>query len=283
MNKHRLKAEERPPHITIQPSRGWVSLRTRDLVEYRELIFYLTWRDIKVRYKQTILGALWAILQPLFTMVIFSIFFGKLAGIPSDGLPYPLFCYSGMVIWTFFANGVLGSSNSMVEASNTIKKIYFPRLIIPISSIMSGVIDFALAFTILLVMMAYYGVWPGWNVLWLPLFLLMALISAMGVGFWFSAMNVLFRDVRYAIPFIIQAWLFLTPIAYPTSLLSNGWKIVYGLNPMAGIVDGLRWSLLGVSSKPDSMIIVSAGISVFIFVTGAFYFRRTERVFADVI
>jgi len=269
--------------VVIKPSKGWVPLRLKDFWEYRELIYFLTWRDIKVRYKQTILGVSWAILQPLFAMVVFSLFFGRLAGVPSDNIPYPVFSYSGMVIWLFFANGVTLSSNSMVEAANTIKKVYFPRMVIPISSIFSGVVDFFLAFIVLIIMMAIYNIWPRLNILWLPLFLLLAMVTALGVGFWFSAMNVMFRDIRYAIPFLIQAWLFATPIAYPSSLLKGAWKTMYGINPMAGVVDGFRWALLGLDTKPGPMIAVSASVSVTLLITGAYFFKRMEKVFADVI
>lgn len=271
------------PVVTIKPSRGWVPLRTKDVWAYRELLYFLTWRDIKVRYKQTVLGAAWAILQPFLTMVVFSLFFGKLAGLPSDDIPYPIFSYSALVIWTFFANGVTQASNSMVESANTIKKIYFPRLVIPIASILSGIIDFLLAFVVLLGMMAFYSIWPTWNIVWLPLLLILAFITALGVGLWFSAMNVMFRDVRYAIPFVIQAWLFISPIVYPSSLVKGVWKTVYGINPMAGVVDGFRWALLGVGSGPGPMLAVSVGVSLLFLVTGAYYFRRMERVFADVI
>ena len=267
----------------IKPSKGWVPLQLRELWEYRELLFFLTWKNIKVRYKQTILGISWAILQPLFAMVVFSLFFGRLAGVPSDNIPYPIFSYSGMVVWLFFANGVSLSSNSMVEEANTIKKVYFPRLVIPIYSIFSGVIDFFLAFIVLIGMMGFYGIWPGLNLIWLPLFLLLAAVTALGVGFWFSAMNVMFRDVRYAIPFLVQAWLFATPIAYPSSLLKGVWKTIYGINPMAGVIDGFRWSLLGLDTRPGSMMVVSVSVSTLLFLSGAFYFRRMERVFADVI
>ncbi len=271
------------PAVLIRPSRGWVPLKLRDLWEYRELLYFLTWRDIKVRYKQTVLGATWAILQPFFTMVVFSIFFGKLAGLPSDNIPYPLFSFSAMVIWTFFANGVTLSSNSMVSEANTIKKVYFPRLVIPIAAILSGGVDFCLAFIVLIGMMVFYGVAPTLAILWLPLLLLLALITALGVGLWFSAMNVMFRDVRHAIPFIVQAWLFLTPIAYSSSLLHGTWKIVYGLNPMAGVVDGFRWALLGVATRPGPMILVSSLVAVALLISGAYFFRRMERSFADVV
>jgi lipopolysaccharide transport system permease protein len=271
------------PVIKIKPSKGWAPLNLRELWAYRELVYFFTWRDIKIRYKQTVLGAAWAVLQPLLAMLIFSIFFGRLAGMPSDDIPYPLFSYSGMVIWLFFANGVTNASNSMVESANTIKKVYFPRLAIPLGAILSGLVDFVLAFILLLGMMAYYGIWPTINVLWLPLLLLLALVTALGVGLWFSAMNVLFRDVKYATPFVIQAWLFATPIAYPSSLVPEPWNIIYGLNPMAGVVDGFRWALLGVDSKPGPMLAVSAVVSVIIFISGTFFFRRMEKTFADVI
>lgn len=272
---------ETPPFV-IRPSKGWVPLSLKDLWQYRELFYFLTWRDIKVRYKQTVLGAAWAILQPFLTMVVFSIFFGKLAKLPSDNIPYPIFSYSGMVIWTFFANGVTLSSNSMVTEGNTIKKVYFPRLVIPMAAIFSGIVDFALAFIVLIGMMAFYGIVPTINILWLPLLFLLALVTALGVGFWFSAMNVMFRDVRYAVPFIIQIWLFATPIAYSSSLLKGVWKTIYGLNPMAGVVEGFRWALLG-TPRPGPMIWVSAGVSLFLLVSGAYYFRKMEKSFADVV
>jgi len=268
--------------IKIRPSRGWVPLKLRDLWEYRELLYFFTWRDIKVRYKQTVLGAAWAILQPLLTTVVFSIFFGKLARVPSDNIPYPIFCYSGIVIWTFFANGVSLSSNSMVAEANTIKKVYFPRLVIPVAAVFSGIVDFIIAFIVLIGMMAYYKIMPTASVIWLPLFFLLAFITALGVGFWLSAMNVMFRDVRYALPFLMQIWLFATPIAYSASLLKGVWKTLYGLNPMAGVVEGFRWALLG-TPRPGPMILVSSAVSIVLLASGAYYFRRMERSFADVV
>lgn len=267
----------------IRPSRGWVPLRLGDLWEYRELLYFFTWRDVKVRYKQTVLGVAWAVLQPFLTMVIFSIFFGKLAGLPSDNIPYPIFCYSGMVVWTFFANGVSSSANSMVSEAVTIKKVYFPRLAIPVAAVFSGVVDFIIAFVVLIGMMFYYQMVPTASVVWLPLFFLLAFITALGVGLWLSAMNVMFRDVRHALPFILQAWLFATPIAYSASLLKGGWRTLYGLNPMVGVVEGFRWALLGVDTQPGPMIAVSSSVAVILLVSGAYYFRRTERSFADVI
>ena len=271
------------PVIRIRPSRGWVSLGLRELWEYRELLYFLTWRDIKVRYKQTVLGAAWAIIQPFFTMVVFSLFFGRLAQIPSDGIPYAIFSYTALVPWTFFANGQSQSSNSLVGSANLITKIYFPRLAVPISSILSGVVDFVLAFGVLLVMMIFYGMMPTIDVLWLPFFLLLALVTALGIGLWLAAMNVEFRDVRYVVPFLTQFWLFATPIAYPSSLLSEPWRTLYGLNPMVGVVEGFRWALLGTSTAPGPVVIVSTLVALALLVSGAFYFRRMERTFADVV
>ncbi len=267
----------------IKPSQGWVSLKLRELWEYRELLYFLTWRDIKVRYKQTVLGAAWAIIQPFFTMVVFSLFFGKLAKMPSDGIPYPIFSYAALVPWTFFANGLNQSSNSLVGSANLIKKVYFPRLIVPISSLISGVVDFLLSFLVLLGMMLYFDILPTWNVVWLPLLLLLALAVALGVGLWLSAMNVRYRDVRYVVPFLIQIWLFATPIAYPSSLLSEPWRTLYGINPMVGVVEGFRWALLGTNTAPGPMIAVSSLIAMALLIGGAFYFRRMEKTFADVV
>lgn len=271
------------PTLIIQPSRGWVSLRLGELWEYRELLYFLVWRDVKVRYKQTALGAAWAIIQPFFTMIVFSIFFGRLAKIPSDGIPYPIFSYAALVPWTFFSNGLTQSSNSLVGSANLITKVYFPRLTIPIATVLSGIVDFLLAFVVLLGMMLYYGVLPTANVLWLPLFLLLALVTSLGVGLWLSALNVEFRDVRYVVPFLSQFWLFATPIAYPSSLLAEPWRTVYGLNPMVGVVEGFRWALLGTDTAPGPIIAVSSAAAVLILVGGAFYFRRMEKTFADVV
>lgn len=271
------------PVIVVKPSKGWISLRLRDLWEYRELFYFLTWRDIKVRYKQTVLGAAWAIIQPFFTMVVFSLFFGKLAKVPSDGIPYPIFAYAALVPWTFFANGLSQSSNSMVENANLIKKVYFPRMVVPISSVISGVVDFVLAFLVLLGMMFFYGIFPTKNIIWLPLLLVMAFVTALGVGLWFSALNVQFRDVRYTVPFLTQFWLFATPIAYPSSLLSEPWRTFYGINPMVGVVEGFRWALLGTDTAPGPIIIVSSLVALALLVGGAFYFRRMEKSFADVV
>jgi lipopolysaccharide transport system permease protein len=267
----------------IRPSRGWVSLKLDELWEYRELLYFLVWRDVKVRYKQTVLGAAWAILQPFMTMVVFSLFFGKLGRIPSEGLPYPIFAFAALVPWTFFATGLGQGANSLVGSQNLIKKVYFPRLVIPIASVLSGVVDFALAFLVLLGMMLFYGIYPTLNLLWLPLLLLLALVTALGVSLWLSALNVQFRDVRYTVPFLTQFWLFATPIAYPSSLLPEPWRTVYGLNPMAGVVEGFRWALLGTETRPGAMILVSTVAALALLVSGAYYFRRMEKSFADVV
>lgn len=279
----RLSKADSLPVLFIRPTNGWVSLKLAELWAYRELLYFLVWRDIKVRYKQTALGASWAIIQPLFTMVVFSLFFGRLARIPSDGIPYPLFSFAALVPWTFFANGLTSSSNSLVGSSQLITKVYFPRLTIPVATVLAGVVDFILAFLVLLAMMLWYGVTPTLNVLWLPLLLLLALVSSLGVGLWLSAMNVKYRDVRYVVPFLTQIWMFTTPIAYPSSLLKGPWRSVYSLNPMVGVIEGFRWALLGTNTGPGSSIMISAAAAVVILIGGALYFRRMERTFADIV
>ena len=277
------KAIDDLPVTYIRPSKGWVKLNLRDLWQYRDLAYFLTWRDIKVRYKQTVLGAAWAILQPFFTMVVFSIFFGRLAKMPSDGVPYPVFSYAALVPWTFFANGLTNSSNSLVGSANLIKKVFFPRLVIPLAAVLAPAVDFVLAFLVLIVMMIVYGIVPTRNVIWLPALLLLAFVTSLGFGLWFAALNVQFRDVRYAVPFIIQAWLFMTPIAYPSSLLEEPWLTLYALNPMAGVVEGFRWALLDTDTQPGSMVLVSAFVAILVLIGGLYYFRRMEKTFADVV
>ena len=269
--------------MRIQPSKGWISLKLGDLWEYRELFYFLVWRDVKVRYKQTALGAVWAIIQPLFTVVIFSLFFGRLAKVPSDGIPYPLFSFTALVPWTFFSYGLNQSANSLVGSSNLITKVYFPRLTVPISSVIAGTVDFLLAFAVLLLMMVYYHVSTTRNIVFLPIFFLLTLTTSLGVGLWLSALNVKFRDVRLVLPFLVQLWMFATPIAYPSSLLHEPWRTVYGLNPMVGVVEGFRWALLGVKAQPGPMVYVSAAISVLLLFGGAIYFRRMEKTFADLV
>jgi lipopolysaccharide transport system permease protein len=271
------------PTLFIRPSPGWVSLRLKELWEYRELLYFLTWRDIKVRYKQTVLGAAWAIIQPFFMMVVFSLFFGRLAKVPSDGLPYPLFAYCALLPWQLFAHALTESSNSLIASERLITKVYFPRLVIPISAVLSGLVDFGIAFVVLMGMMAFYGVAPGPAIFTLPLFILLALLTALGVGLWLSALNVQYRDVRYTLTFLVQFWLFATPVAYPSSLVPGPWRVVYGLNPMAGVVEGFRWALLGKAEGPGPMLAVSIIMVILIFVGGLYYFRRMEKTFADVV
>jgi lipopolysaccharide transport system permease protein len=281
-------AVERPVFI-IRPSRGWMSLGLAEIWAYRELLYFLVWRDIKVRYKQTALGAAWAVLQPLMTMIVFTVFFGKLANVGSDGLPYPLFSYAGLLPWTFFAQGLSMSSDSLVGQSALIKRVYFPRLVIPASSVLAGTVDFSIAFVILLGMMVGYHVHPTAAIVFLPLFLLLALATSLGVGVWLSALNVEYRDVKYVVPFVIQIWLFVTPVIYPSAKVTKwlaahglpGW--LYGLNPMTGVVEGFRWALFGVGARPGPVVAASAAMSLGMLVAGAYYFRRMERTFADVV
>ncbi len=278
----------RPPEdfssgaVLIRASSGWVALKISELWEYRELLYFFVWRDLKVRYKQTALGAAWAVMQPLFTMLIFSLFFGRLAKVPSDGIPYPAFSYAALVPWTFFAHGLTQGSDSLVGSANLIRKVYFPRLLIPIATVIAGLADLGIAFILLLGMLVYYHISPPHPLLVIPLIVL-ALIICLGVGFWLSSFNVRFRDVKYALPFLTQFWMFATPIAYPSSLLSQPWRTLYGLNPMAGVVEGFRWALLGTKTAPGPMVLVSAAVSLVILLSGAYYFRRMERTFADTV
>jgi lipopolysaccharide transport system permease protein len=268
--------------LRIEATSGWVALRLRELNEYRELLYFLVWRDIKVRYKQTALGAAWAVMQPLFTMLIFSLFFGRLAKVPSDGIPYPVFSYAALVPWTFFAHGLTQGSDSLVGSANLIRKVYFPRLLIPLATVLAGIVDFSVAFALLIAQIIFYRIHPPHPLFVIPLVLL-ALATSLGVGFWLSALNVKFRDVKYTLPFLTQFWLFATPIAYPSSLLSEPWRTLYGLNPMAGVVEGFRWALLGTKTAPGPMVLVSTFVSLAILVGGAYYFRRMEKTFADTV
>jgi lipopolysaccharide transport system permease protein len=277
------ETESRPGYIEISPRTGWTSLRLDELWRYRELLFFLTWREIKVRYQQTALGAAWALLQPLFTMIIFSIFFGRLAKMPSDGIPYPLFVFAALVPWMFVSNGLTLSANSLVANANLISKVYFPRLAVPIAAVLSGIIDFLLGFVLLLIFMIYRGFWPTPNVIFLPAFFLLALVTCLGVGLWLSALNVEYRDVRYTVPFLVQVWLFATPIAYPSSMMSEPWRTIYGVNPMVGVVEGFRWALLGSGNPPGALLGISCIAALLLLITGAFYFRRMEKGFADIV
>lgn len=279
----RLSEQEKGIVTLIHPSQGWISLKLSELWKYRELLYFLTWRDIKVRYKQTAIGAAWAVIQPFFAMVVFSIFFGQLAKIPSDGIPYPIFAYCALLPWQLFAHALNESSNSLVANQGLITKVYFPRLVIPVAPVLAGLVDFGIAFLVLIGMMLYYGIMPTFAVLTIPLFLILAVATALSVGLWLSALNVEYRDVRYTIPFLTQFWLFATPVAYPSSLVPESWRALYGLNPMAGVVEGFRWALLGKAEGPGILLVVSIVVVIILFVGGLYYFRRMEKTFADVV
>jgi lipopolysaccharide transport system permease protein len=279
-------SEPRSETIVLKPSRGWVSLNLKDLWRYRELAYFLTWRDIKVRYKQTLLGAAWAVLQPLLQMLIFNFLFGSLANIPTGEIPRPVFTYSALLPWNLFSKALSDAGRSLVASRNMITKVYFPRLLIPVSTILSGVVDFAIAFVVLLGMLWYYQV-PFTAAMWtVPLFLLLALATALGVGLWLSAWNVHYRDVRYILPFLTQVWMLATPIAYPLSEVAQKWpqwEFLYSLNPMVGVVEGFRWALVGGEGPLSSAVWLSAGIAVVLLIGGVMYFRRMERTFADTV
>jgi len=274
---------QRSDAIVIQPTSGWVPLNLRDLWEYRELLYFLTWRDIKVRYKQTILGVAWAVIQPLFLMLIFTIFFGRLAKIPSDGLPYPIFAFTALLPWQLFSRALTDASTSLVVNERLITKVYFPRLLVPASAVLASLVDFAIALILLAGMMIYYGIVPTGAIWTLPLFILLALMTALGIGFWLSALDATYRDVRYTLPFLTQLWLFATPVVYPASMVPDKWRLLYGLNPMAGVVEGFRWALLGKGGGPDPLLAVSAIAVLVTFVGGLYYFSRMEETLADVV
>jgi lipopolysaccharide transport system permease protein len=277
-----LQGMSPPPYLHISPPKKWIPVNLRELWNYRELLYSFTWRDVKIRYKQTALGFLWAIIQPLFMMLIFTVFFGRLAKIPSDGIPYPLFVLAALLPWTLFAEGITRSTSSMITNANIMTKVYFPRLIMPLSGILSPLVDFVFSFSILIVMMALYGFIPTLNIIFLPLFILLALATSLGIGLWLSALNVQYRDFQYTIPFLIQLGLFASPVVYPASLVPESVRFLYGLNPMAGVIEGFRWALLG-TEMPGAMILVSVGMVVILLVSGAFYFRKMEQYYADVV
>jgi lipopolysaccharide transport system permease protein len=271
------------PVLRIEPARSWVPLHIQELFAYRELLYFFVWRDIKVRYKQTLLGGLWAIIQPLLTMVVFSVFFGRLAKVQSDGLPYPMFSYVALVPWVFFATGVLHSASSLIYSNDLISKVYFPRLLVPLSAVLANFLDFALASTVLAGLAAYYQVEVTARLLWLPALVLLLLSSSVAFGLWFAALNVRYRDVRHIVPFIIQLALFASPVAYSSSVLDSSWRLLYALNPMVGVIEGFRWALLGAGAVPYASLATSALVAAVVLVSGAYYFRRVEQIFADVL
>jgi lipopolysaccharide transport system permease protein len=271
------------PTVVIQPRRGLLDLDLQAVWCYRELLYFLTWRDVKVRYKQTVIGAAWALLQPLMTMVIFTVIFGQFAKIPSDGFPYPVFAYTALLPWHFFAQAISRSGMSLVHSANLISKVYFPRLIVPIAAALGPFVDFAVAFIVLLGMMAWFHIMPTWGVLALPLFMLLALLTALAVCLFLSALNVKYRDVGHTIPFLVQFWMYASPVAYPVSLIPDEWRLLYSLNPMVGVIEGFRWALLGKTSPDFVVIVVSTMAVIVLLFGGVIYFRQMERIFADVI
>jgi lipopolysaccharide transport system permease protein len=270
------------PTTIIRPPKKWVPINFSELWQYHELLYFFVWRDVKIRYKQTALGFAWAIIQPLFLMVVFTLFFGNLAKIPSEGIPYPLFSFAALIPWTLFAEGLTRSTTSMVSNAGIMTKVYFPRLIMPIAGILSPLVDFAIAFVILILMMAYYGFVPTIAIVFLPAFILLALLTSLSVGLWLSALNVKYRDFQYTLPFIIQLWLFASPVVYPSSMLPEQFQLLYALNPMVGVIEGFRWALLG-TNPPGGMILVSTSVVILLLVGGLFYFKRMEQYFADVV
>lgn len=268
----------------IRPSNVWRFFDLKELFEYRELLYFLVWKNIKVKYKQTAIGMAWAIIQPFFTMIVFSLFFGKLASMPSDGIPYPIFTYCALVPWTYFSNSLVNATNSLVENQNVITKVYFPKFFLPLSAVMSNLIDFVIAFVILLGMMMFYGIIPHlFLLLMIPLFIVIAMLTALAVSLWLSAFNVKYRDVRYIVPFVVQIWLFMTPIAYSSSLIPEKWKLLYGFNPMVGVVDLFRWAILGKTNPNVYMILFSSFCMVILLIGGFLYFKKTEQTFADIV
>jgi len=271
------------PSVHIAARRGWLALDLPELWAYRELLYFFIWRDIKVRYKQTAIGAAWAVLQPLMTMAVFSLFFGRLARISSQGLPYPIFYYCALLPWTYFQTATQSATNIVVEQQRVITKIYFPRVVLPISAVLSGLLDFAISFGVFLVMMVYYHIAPTRAVIWLPAFMLLAILTALGVGLWLSALNALYRDVRYVVPFLVQFWMFASPVVYPSSLVSEKWRWLYGLNPMAGVIEGFRWALTGHGQPPGILLAASSAAVVLLVFGGLVYYHAVEGTMADVV
>ncbi len=267
--------------VRIEPPRGWLELRLREVWAYRELLYFFVWRDVKVRYKQTIIGIVWVVLQPLMTMGVFTLFFGRLAKLPSDGLPYPVFYFSALVPWAYFSTALQSCTSVVVDNQRVITKVYFPRLVLPLSAVVSGLVDFAIGFAVLLIVTAVYGIKPSLAALWLPLLLLLAVLTALGVGLWMSALNALYRDVRYVVPFAVQFWMFASPVAYPSSLVPERWRWLYGLNPMAGVIDGFRWALTGHGQAPGPLLLASAAGVAVVLIGGLFFFQRMEGTVAD--
>ncbi|HTX14935.1 MAG TPA: ABC transporter permease [Candidatus Baltobacteraceae bacterium] len=278
-----ITAPRRAITLRITPPNRWWVFPFKELWDSRDLLYFFVWRDIKVRYKQTAIGAAWAVLQPFLTMLVFSLFFGKLAHIPSEGLPYPIFYYSALLPWVYFATALQNATSAIVDNQRMITKVYFPRLTLPLSSVLAGLVDFGISFLMFVAMMLYYGIRPGVNALWLPAFLLLAVLTALGVGLWLSALNAIYRDVKYVMPFLIQFWMFASPVAYPSSIVPAKWRWLYGLNPMAGVIEGFRWSLAGHGNPPGRLLFVSAAAVILVVVSGVAYFQKMDTTIADVV
>lgn len=277
------QASFRRAPLRILPSRGWFDTGLREVWAYRELLVFFVWRDVKIRYKQTVIGAAWALLQPFLTMLVFSLIFGRLAKLPTNGLPYPVFYYCALLPWSYFATGLQNATNAMVEQQRLITKIYFPRLVLPVSAVLSGLIDFAVAFAMLIALMVYYRIVPGRAALLLPGFLVLAVLTALGFGLWLSALNAIYRDVRYVVPFLVQFWMFVSPVAYSSSLVPERWHWIYGLNPMAGVIEGFRWALTGHAAAPGPLFAASFGGVLLVLLGGLLYFRGIEGAIADIV
>jgi lipopolysaccharide transport system permease protein len=269
--------------VRIMAPRGFLEIDLRELWAYRELLYFFVWRDVKVRYKQTVIGAAWAVLQPFLTMVVFSLFFGHLAHMPSNGLPYPIFYYTALLAWVYFSTALQSATNTMVDHQNVITKVYFPRLLLPCSAVVAGLVDFSVSFVVLIAMSLYFKIYPGWALLFVPAFLLLAVLTALGVGLWLSALNAMYRDIRYVMPFLIQFWLFASPVAYPSSMVPARWRWLYRLNPMAGVIEGFRWSLTGRGQAPGPMVIASIVMVLLVLAGGLAYFQRVESTIADFV
>jgi lipopolysaccharide transport system permease protein len=269
------------PITRIEPPRGWFDFRLKELWDYRELLYFFVWRDVKIRYKQTAIGVLWVVLQPLLTMLVFTLFFGKLAKLPSQGLPYPVFYFAAVVPWMYFSTALLTATNVVVEHQRVITKVFFPRLILPVSSVLSGLVDFSIGFIVLIIFTLSYGIRPGPTALLLPLFLLLAILTALGVGLWLSALNALYRDVRYLMAFLVQFWMLASPVAYPSSMVPAKYRWLYGLNPMAGVIDGFRWALTGHGQAPSAVLSASSVVVCLILFGGLLFFNRMEVSIAD--
>ena len=278
-----IDAPSEYPSVHITARRGWLALNLPELWAYRELLYFLVWRDIKVRYKQTVIGAAWAVLQPVMTMLVFSLFFGRLAKIPSQGLPYPVFYYCALLPWMYFSTAMQTATNIVVDQQRVITKIYFPRVVLPIAAVLSGLLDFAISFVVFLAMMVYYRIVPTWAIVWLPGFTLLAVLTALGVGLWLSALNALYRDVRYVLPFLVQFWMFASPVAYASSLVPEKWRWLYGLNPMAGVIEGFRWALTGHGQPPGILLAASSAAVILLVFSGLIYYHAVEGTIADVV